>query len=517
MNIPQLAEDSYKRLGERMGLIFEGQKITNLEILDRGRRLHRAFSDLGIRKEESCVFCMANHPMVYAIFQGVFRTGGTAVPAMFMLAEPELRHVLSDTGAKGIVTDLMNIEKVRKAAEDLHHIEWIAVMGGEDKPEAAPPEYCLETLMEAEPEMELPEIDEEDVALMLYTSGTTGKPKGVMLTHKNLISSAKAAADASELDKREKGQIVISAMPMAHIFGVGVMNGGYLIPERLTDGYGVQMAWFDTERFMQLIQEHKAQLFPAVPTILALILSHPNVDKYDLSSLEEVVCGAAPLPPELAKGFMERYGCKVREIYGATECTGIGSANRISHEYRPGSCGQAYFNTPIKIFDDNDNELPTGETGEVCVTGPCVMKGYKNLPEETAAALRNGWFHTGDMGYLDEDGYLYIVDRKKDMILRGGENIYPAELEAIMYGLEEIAEAAVVGVPDPVYGENVISFVVLKPGVSISEQKIKEFMATKTTKFKVPSKIHFVNELPKTGIGKILRRELREKAADLEE
>ncbi len=516
MNIPQLAEDSYKRLGKRKVMVFEGREVTNWELLDTGRRMHRAFSRLGLGKEDVAVLCMMNHHLVYGIFQGIFRTGGTAIPVMFMWTAPEVRHVLSDSMAQGVVTDFMNIDKVREAVEGLDHVKWIAVMDGEDRPDSSPPEYRLENLLEEEPELSLPEIHDNDVALMLYTSGTTGKPKGVMLTHLNLISSAEAAAEASEMDKKEKGTVTVSAMPMAHIFGVGVMNGGYTLPEHMADSYTVQLAWFEPEQFMQLIQEHRCQTFPAVPTMLALILAHPSIDEYDLSSLEEVISGAAPLPPELAHIFIERYGCRVREIYGTTESTGLGAANRISDPYKPGSCGKAYFNTPIRIYDDQDNDLPAGEIGEVCLSGPAIMKGYKNLPRETAETLKDGWLHTGDLGYLDEEGYLFVVDRKKDMIIRGGENIYPAELEAIMYGLKEVAEAAVVGIPEAVYGEKVIAFVTLKPGATISEQEILDFMGTKTTGFKVPSKIHFVDAIPKTLIGKILKRELREKAAEME-
>jgi len=319
MNIPQLAEDAFKRLGKRNVMVFEGKEVTNWDLLDTGRRLHRAFSRLGLSKEDVAVLCMMNHHLGYGVFQGILRTGGTAIPVMFMWTAPEVRHVVSDSRAQGVVTDLMNIDKIREAVEGLDHVKWIAVMDGEDRPDSSPPEVRLNTLLEEAPELNLPAIHDNDVALMLYTSGTTGRPKGVMLTHLNLISSAEAAAEASELDKREKGLITISAMPMAHIFGVGVMNGGYTLPEHMADGYTVQLAWFEPERFMQLIQEHRCQSFPAVPTMLALILAHPSVDQYDLSSLEEVICGAAPLPPEQFgldpqeirekfSDYVERYG-----------------------------------------------------------------------------------------------------------------------------------------------------------------------------------------------------------------
>lgn len=513
MNLAQLAEHSAARLGERMTLVFDEERFTNWQLLDRARRLQGGLADLGLGRGRVAILCLANHPLVYPVFQGIFRTGGAAVPVMPQLAIPEIRYIVSDTGALGVVTDTAGLPKVRQAVQGLPHVHWIVVRGGADVPAGSPPEHRLETLLGGSPRTALPAIDEQDVALMLYTSGTTGKPKGVMLTHANLLASAEAGNEAAELDRWQTRRISVSAMPMAHIFGVGVMNSGYLVPERLADGYGVQMAWFEPDRFMQLIQEHRCNVIPAVPTMLALILNHPKVSQYDLSSLDEVVCGAAPLPVALARAFSERFGCRIREIYGLTESTGLGSANRLSEPYRPGSAGRAYFNTEVRVVGDDDQPVPTGERGEVVLRGPSIMRGYHNRPEETAAALRGGWLHTGDIGYLDSDGHLYIVDRKKDLIIRGGENIYPAELESILYEHPGVAEAAVVGMPDLVYGENVIAYVVAREEGCVSEQELTDHVRAHTSPFKVPSRICFLDALPKSGVGKILRRELREKAA----
>ena len=513
MNLAKLTEDAVQRLGERMTLNFEDEQFTNVKMLDWARRLHRSFSRLGLRRGDIAAMYLFNHPLVYPVFGGIFRTGATALPVMFLLTTPELRFVLSDSKAKGVITDGMGIDKVREAAEGLDHIQWILVLGGEDASESSPPEYRIETLLEDEPEITLPDINENDVALMMYTAGTTGKPKGVMLTHANLYASADAAAQAAEMDQYDSPRITMSAMPMAHIFGVGVMNSGYLTPARLADSYGVQMAWFEPERFMQLIQKHRCNVMAAVPTMLIMILNHPKVNEYDLSSLTEVVCGAAPLPVEIAKAFMERYGCRIREIYGQTESTGLGSANRLSEPYLPGSAGRAYYNTELRIFDGNDNPLPPEERGEIVLRGPSIMKGYYNRPEATAEALRNGWLHTGDIGYLNEEGHLFIVDRQKDLIIRGGENIFPAELEDILFEHASIAEAAVVGAPDEVYGEKIIAYVVTKAGEEISEQEAIDFFKDRTSSFKAPERVFFIDTLPKSPVGKVLRRELRERAA----
>ena len=516
MNVAELAEQSVERLGERMILNFEGERFTNVQFLHWSRRLQRAFSRLGLCRGNVAALCMANHPLVFSVFQGIFRTGGTAVPVMFLCAVPELRYIFSDTGAMGVVTDDFSLPRVREAVQDLRHIQWIVVHGGENRPGASPPEYRLESLLEEDPLESLPRMDDEDVAIMIYTAGTTGKPKGAMLTHSNLVASAEAANEAAEFDRWEGPLIGMSAMPMAHIFGVGVMNAGYLVPEEI-EGYSVQMAWFETERFMQLIQQNRCTSVVVVPTMLALILSHPKLSQYDLSSLKQVVSGAAPLPQEIARAFSERFGCSIREIYGQTESTGIGSANRLSKPYRPGSAGQAYFNTELRVFDDNDRPVPPGVRGEIVLRGPVVMKGYHNRPRETAETLRGGWLHTGDIGTLDEDGYLYISDRKKDLIIRGGENIYPGQLEEILYNHRGVREAAVVGSPDPIYGEKVVAFVVVKENVRLAEKELTDFMRAQLSSFKVPSKFYFIDTLPKSLVGKVLKRELRERAAREEE
>ena len=513
MNIAELAEQSATRLGEKKVLVFEGQEFTNWRLLDQARRLQHGLAKLGLRQGDIVTMSMMNHPSVYPVFQGIFRNGATALPVMFTLTEPEVRYILEDSGSQGVVTDAANLAKISAAARGLNHIRWIAAVGVEDDPTASPPVYRLETLLEEMPQETLPKIHEDDVAMMMYTAGTTGRPKGVMLTHKNLYASADAASESAEQQNVKTPRIWISALPMAHIFGVGVMNAGYLASGPGADGYCVQMDWFEPEKYMQLIEQHRCTNMTVVPVMLIFMLNHPKVDQYDLSSLEEVVSGAAPLPVEIATAFKNKWNCRIREIYGQTESTGLGAANRPSLPYKPGSAGKAYYNTELKIFDDNDEPVPTGEKGEIVLRGPSVMKGYFNNPEATAQALRGGWLHTGDIGYLDEEGFLFIVDRKKDMIIKGGENIYPAELEQIIYALPGVAEAAVVGKPDSVFGEVAVAYLVVKPGFSLTEKDVKDFFKGKTSSFKAPSEVFFIDALPKSPVGKILKRELRDRAA----
>jgi long-chain acyl-CoA synthetase len=513
-NLAELAEESAARLGERSFFEIEGEQYTNWQLLDRTRRLHAAFAELGLGRGGRAVVLMMNHALVFPVLQGIFRTGATAIPIMPQSAANELRYVLSDTEAQIVVTDVERLPTVREAVAGLPHVTHILVLGGTDNPQAMPAELCLDSLLQHAPLAALPQIDTHDVAVMLYSSGTTGRPKGVLLTHGNLLASAAAVADAAELDKWEVPRITLSAMPIAHIFGVAIMNDLLMTPNHLADRTRlVQLRWFDPERFMALVQEHRCTATAAVPTILAVLLHHPRASQYDLSSLVEIICGGAPLPVELAQAFMRRHPARIREVYGLTEGAGMGTANRRSEPFRPGSAGRAYKHTELQILDEEDRPVPSGERGEICMRGPIVMRGYHNRPDETESILRGGWLHTGDVGYLDEDGFLFVVDRKKDMIIRGGENIYPAELEAVLHEHPAVAEAAVVGVPDAVYGENVVAFVVSKPGAEVSETEVVEHVCRHVAKFKAPSQVHFLSALPKSNIGKILRRVLRDEAA----
>ncbi len=514
-NLAELAEVSAERLGERSCLEVEGEHFTNWQLLDRGRRMHAALDELGFGSGGRAVVLMMNHALVYPVFQGIFRSGGTAIPVMPQAAAPELRFVLADTEAQMVITDVDRLPTVREAVAGLDHVRHILVQGGADNPQATPPEIRLDSVLDYAPRTSLPRIDGQDVAIMLYSSGTTGRPKGVLLSHSNLLASAAAVADAARLDAWQEPRIVLSAMPIAHIFGVAIMNDLLLTPDHLADKTRlVQLRWFDTERFMAHIQQHGCTSTAAVPTMLALMLNHPNADQYDLSSIKEIVCGGAPLPVELAQAFMRRHPCRIREVYGLTEATGLGTANRRTEPYRPGSAGRTYCNTELRIVSDDDLPLPPGERGEICLRGPIVMRGYHNRPEETEQIMRGGWLHTGDVGYLDDEGYLFVVDRKKDMIIRGGENIFPAELEAVMHEHPSVAEAAVVGVPDEVYGENVVAFVVVAQGAQLCESEVIEHVCRQVARFKAPCRVHFLPALPKSNIGKILRRVLREKAAE---
>ncbi len=516
-NVAELAEDALARQGERTTILYDGERVTNAAILREGRALHGVLKDLGVGLGDVGALCMINHKYVYSVFTGVFRTGATVVPAMFGLSASELRYIFEWTEAKVVFTDLYCLDKVREAIKGLPHVRFLFINGGEDDPNATPREYSLEQAFAHAEESTFTDAKLDDMALMLFTSGTTGQPKGVMLSHGAIIAHGEAILDASELDAREHPIIQISALPMAHIFGIGRMNYGYMVPKEYADGFAVQEQRFEPERFMARIQEHRCTDAAMVPTMLAMILSHPKFSQYDLTSLVKIDIGAAPVPVELGQRFSDACGCRIRQVYGMTENAGIASADRITMPYHPGSAGRPYFNVDLRIFDDDGKELAPGQPGEVVTRGPSTMMGYYKRPEETAQTLRNGWLHTGDIGYLDEDGWLYIVDRKKDMIIKGGENIFPAEVENALYQFPHVVEAAVVGVPHDTYGEDIHAFVVLREPGAATEEELIQFVKGSISPFKAPGRVVFLEALPKSGVGKVLRRELRERAAEMAE
>jgi long-chain acyl-CoA synthetase len=380
----------------------------------------------------------------------------------------------------------------------------------------------------------LEDRENDDTAVMIYTAGTTGNPKGVMLTHYNwythltgyvetvLLDAWGAAikgiirqpAAAPGQDPVEEGEgfginrrrVSLITLPLFHAYGLFAMN-----LELLTGGKLVMINRWNAEEAMNCIEQHGVTDFRGVPTMYIQILNHPASPRYNLGSLRTCICGAAPMPLDVARNWQKRYGIPIWEGYGITEATAVNCGNIA--ERRPpkyGSVGKCYQKCNMsRIFDENDGELPSGQTGEVVMKGPGVMKGYWKMPGETAAVLRNGWLHTGDIGYMDEDGYLFITDRKKDIIIRGGENIHPKEIENILHQHPQVLEAAVIGIPDPVYGEAVKAFVVLKPGGSVTEDDLLDFSREHLPTFKRPRTIQIMDSLPKNAVGKVLARELK--------
>jgi long-chain acyl-CoA synthetase len=362
----------------------------------------------------------------------------------------------------------------------------------------------VDSTSEFSDELEQCEIDRDDEAIIIYTSGTTGKPKGCLLTHGNLIANAKQIAGWMDFGPDDR---LLSVMPLFHMNAVSVTTMSALY----AGGSTVVSRKFSASRFWDIIEKYQITSFGSVATMLSMLMERRlpagELPAGGRRSLRFAMCGSAPVPTELLKQFEETFGVLVIEGYGLSESTCRSTFNPPNESRRPGSCGKPIGNE-MKIFDETDKELPDGELGEIVLRGPNIFKGYFKNPDATEKAFANGWFHTGDIGYRDADGFFFIADRKSDMIIRGGENIYPREIDDLLYTHAAVAAAAVIGIPDELYGEEVAAFIVLKDGLQTTEIEIIEFCKKHLADFKCPKTIHFVNDIPKGPTGKLLKREL---------
>jgi len=501
MSLALLSDDNIRRYGEYEALAFEGRRITNVDQHRSASRAAHALVRLGVQPGDRVVVMLPNCPQVMQSYGGILRAGGVIVPVIFLLGEAEVAHIVADSEAKVVITssDLAGrIEKQIGVLPSLRHV--LLVDGGG---EGGLRSFEEETARESDRFEAVPRAD-GDLAVILYTSGTTGTPKGVALSHANLESNARAAASLSELDRERWG---VGVLPLSHSYGLTVMNAGHILGTR-----AALLRWFNPDDVLRTIQEFRAETMSGVPTMFVYLLNYPGASAYDTSTMRVWGSGAAPLPVEIVEPFERRFGGKLLEGYGLTEASPVVSAHRLSGVRKLGSVGQPIPGVTVSIRDDDDHALPAGEVGEICVQGPNVMVGYYRNSEETAKTIRGGWLRTGDMGRLDADDYLYIVERKKDLIIRGGFNIYPRDVEEALYAFPAIAEAAVIGLPDTLMGEEVVAFVVLKPGRSATADDVMGFCQTRLAKYKCPKEIRFVDALPKSPVGKILRKELRGQA-----
>ncbi len=491
LNLATLGEENVEKFGEYVCLAFEGRELTNLDQWRAANRLASALRRRGVGPGDRVVVMLPNCPEVLQAYAAILRLGAVIVPVIFLLRPEEVRHILADAGARTVITTPDLAEKIAGWTGD-------AIVVGSDG--RAGNSYEVLVAREDDYFITVDRAD-TDLAVILYTSGTTGRPKGVALSHENLITNTRSMASLYELDRTEWALI---ALPLSHAYGLTVMNAGLVLGTR-----AVLLRWFNPELVLEAIRRHRVQLMSGVPTMYTYLLHYPGADRFDTSTMRVWGSGAAPLPVEIVEPFERKFGGRLLEGYGLTEATTVVSAHRVTGVRKLGSVGQPVPGVEVRILDDDDRDLPTGEVGEICVRGQNVMVGYYRMPEETAQAIRNGWLHTGDMGRLDADGYLYVVERKKDLIIRGGFNIYPRDVEEVLYAHPKIAEAAVVGRPDPLMGEEVVAFVVLRPGAQAESPEIIAFCQEHLAKYKCPKQIRFVESLPKSPVGKILRKELR--------
>jgi long-chain acyl-CoA synthetase len=498
MNLAHLGEENLAKFGEYVALHFEGRDLTNADQARAAGRIAGALRRLGVSPGDRVVVMLPNCPEVTQSYGGIWKAGGVIVPVIFLLGAEEVAHILAHSEAKVVITSsdmLWKVEAQIGALPTLHHV--VLVDGGGDGRTLS---LAAETTSEPD-RFETVEREDDDVAVILYTSGTTGRPKGVALSHGNLAANARSAAMLFELDREDWA---VAVLPLSHSYGLTLMNAANILGSR-----AVLLRWFNPEEVLRTIQAFRATAMSGVPTMFVYLLNYPEAGQFDTSSMRVWGSGAAPLPVELVEPFERKFGGKLMEGYGLTEAAPVVSAHRLSGVRKLGSVGPPIPGVQVTIQDDADRVVPAGELGEVCVKGPNVMLGYYRDAEETARTIRGGWLHTGDVGRLDADGFLYIVERKKDLIIRGGFNIYPREVEEVLYAFPKTAEAAVIGMPDPLMGEDVLAFVVLRDGATATTAEVMAFCEARLARYKCPKQVRFVGALPKNPIGKILRKELR--------
>jgi long-chain acyl-CoA synthetase len=501
-NLGLLAQRSFERRGDYPALLFEGRWHRSGEVWSRSQRLAAGLAELGVAPGERVVVCMANCPEVSIAYQALWLAGAVVTPATFLLPAPDLRHVIANAEARAVITTPEFIDKVTEAIDGLDHVRFVICTVATTDGDGILP---LSELERADPRPIVARSD-DDLAALLYTGGTTGRAKGVMLSHANLYFSGGQAHDAAHVPGVNRQ---LTTLPLSHAYGLLVTIAAMHNSEQ---GINVLLRWFDPATYLALIGEHQLQLSAVVPTMLQILLGMPLED-YDLSTLQWLSSGGAPLAPEVEQEFCRRVpSVSIRQGYGLTETAALISTNPTGAVKR-GSVGRPVPGTDVEIRDGDGRPLPPGEAGEVCARSPGVMQGYWRAPEATDEALQDGWLQTGDIGYLDAEGYLFIVDRKKDLIIRGGFNVYPRDVEDALVKHPAVQMAAVVGRPSERHGEEVVAFVSLAAEAEITGDDLVEWAREHIGGYKYPREVHLVDAIPLTPVGKIDRKAVRARVA----
>lgn len=502
LNLAVLLEESAKEKPEKPALVFGEQELTYAELRDAAKRFANSLVSLGVKQGDKVAVMVPNVPQFAIAYYGILNVGAVVVPLNVLLKAPEVTYHLDDSDAVALVA-LASFEEARKGFEQAGECESLIIVeepGGEGAPEET--HGFAELLNEGPVEYEMARTMPEDTAVVIYTSGTTGRPKGAELTHSSMFMNAFCNAD--KLLRLREYDIGMAVLPLFHIFGQTCVMNAFVYSGCTV----VLVPRFEPEAVLEAIEGAGVTVFQGVPTMYQYLLRHPELEEYDVSSLRLGVSGGASMPVEVLKNFEERFGVVILEGYGLSETSPTACFNLSAERRKVGSIGLPIWGTEAKVVDEEDEEVPRGERGELVVRGHHVMKGYYKKPEETEEATKNGWFHTGDIATVDEDGFVFIVDRVKDLVVRGGYNVYPREIEEVIYEHPAIAEVAVIGTPDEELGEEVRAVVALKEGESATEEEIIAFVKERVAAYKYPRSVTFMEDLPKTATGKILKREL---------
>jgi long-chain acyl-CoA synthetase len=478
---------------DRPAVRLDSSELTYRDLNEASARVAGLLRERGVRPGDRVGIMMPNVAEFPVLYYGVLRAGGVVVPMNPLLKAREVAYYLGDSGARLVFAWPAVADDAQVGAKEADAgcivvdpaTAWDST-GGRVQPD------------------EVATRNDDDTAVILYTSGTTGQPKGAELTHANLGRNTEIVASPQLFGVTER-DVIFGGLPLFHSFGqTCTMNAAVLCGACLT-----LLPRFDPDRVLEIIERDRVTIFAGVPTMYAALLHHPDRDRYDVSSLRLCVSGGAAMPVEVMRAFEQTFGCIVLEGYGLSETSPVASFNHADRERKAGSIGTPIAGVQMRVADDQGSGVPTGEVGEILIRGHNIMKGYWNMPEATRAAVRDGWFHTGDMGRVDEDGYYFIVDRKKDLIIRGGYNVYPREVEEVLHEHPAVAEVAVVGVAHPELGEEVGAAVTLKAGARATPEEIRDFVKKQIAAYKYPRVVWFVDALPKGPTGKILKREIK--------
>ncbi|PLR86692.1 fatty acid--CoA ligase family protein [Bacillus sp. V33-4] len=511
MNLSDQLHHIAKVLASKPAYYFMDQSSTYAELDGAVTKFASGLEKLGVKKGNHIALLLGNSPYFVISLYGALRLGAKVIPINPIYTLDEIGYILKNGDVKVVVA----LDLLLPLAEKMHHslpdVEQYIVCETPQGQQAGTDVTSLSVFPKLKPFTEVvatgdpsfagPDLQEEDVAVILYTSGTTGKPKGAMLTHKNLYRNAKDSGDYLRINEDDR---VITTLPMFHVFCLTValnaplMNGATILIDPK----------FSPKEIFRLARKYQPTVFAGVPTMYNFLLQYEEGNPDDLKSLRLCISGGASMPVALLKSFENKFNVLLSEGYGLSEASPVTCFNPLDRPRKPGSIGQSIMNVENKVVNELGEEVPVGEVGELIVRGPNVMKGYYKMPEDTAVTIRDGWLYTGDLARMDEEGYFYIVDRKKDMILVSGYNVYPREVEEVLYNHPDVVEVAVVGIPDPNLGEAVKCYVVSK-NQQLTEKDLFEYCSEHLAKYKIPSAIVFLEELPKNTTGKILRRALK--------
>ncbi|HXU39648.1 MAG TPA: long-chain-fatty-acid--CoA ligase [Blastocatellia bacterium] len=509
MSIVQGLKKSVAQTPEKLASICGGTRLTFREVDERVNRLSSGLARLGVGPGDRVAILALNCHQFYEFYYAVPQVGAAVVPINFRLPPHEVKYIIDHSGSRVVAVDQALLPVIQTIRASLDSAEHFILMGDE------PCEGYLsyeELLAGAAADFEAPDVSDDELLGLFYTSGTTGEPKGVMLSHRNMLANI---ANSEGVYNYLPTDIYLHAAPMFHL-----ADGAAVFTHTANGATQAFIPRFDPKQVLETIARERVSLIVLVPTMINFLLHEPGIDSYDLSSLRHLTYGASPIAPDLLRRAMKIFDCSFGQGYGLTEASPLLTVLTADDHLTPGpegerrlaSCGKPVPGVDVRVVKEDGSDAKPGEVGEIIARGPNIMLGYWKRLEDTENVLRDGWLHTGDLATVDEEGYIYLVDRKKDMIVTGGENVFSTEVEAVLYAHPAVKEAAVIPIPDPDWGEAVHACVVLRDGKLATAEELTEFCGARLANYKTPHSIEFIDgELPKGGTGKILKKQLRER------